>query len=180
MAKTPSMATGPGLHGGPAATQMLRDDHKRILGLFEQCRNSRLRAREVRECGCEELFEAIDQHYRLVDEVFYPALQKALAACGPEVHPGMGLLGQIRDRDVELIARMRELRRMDVDSAEFPGRLSELGDLCRVHMEEEERELVCLAEEIMPIEEMGALGMRLQMKREELRARGGPHRRDVA
>jgi hypothetical protein len=178
MAKKSELQTGPGLHGGPAATQILRDGHRRIVGLFDRCRQSALRAREIRECGCSDLYAEIDTHHALVEDIFYPAVLEAMGRCGPDVHPGMGLLGQVRDRDQELRKLIEEIRGLDVDSARFLEHLEELSALYSVHVDEEERELIPLAEEVMPIDEMGTLGMRLEMRRQEL-ARRQP-RRDVA
>jgi hypothetical protein len=159
---------GPGLHGGPAATQFLCEDHARLRELFRLCQQSLLRSLDLRECECRDLFDALEAHFAVEGQVFYPCVGELLARGGDEVHPGMGLLGQIRDRDGDFQGALKQLRGIELDDPLFGGRLKDLLDLFDLHAREGERELIPLVEELMPIDEMGTLGMRMELRRQSL------------
>jgi hypothetical protein len=124
-----------------SATQLLRNDHRIVKGLFGQARAFRSRDRELREVAVRHLFLALDVHTQMEVKFLYSALQD-----NPEAS---ALIAQSRDDHQEMTDMAQELERLDPHSDEFDNGIAELQALIEIHMVTEEKHLFPIAERVL-------------------------------
>lgn len=143
------------------ATQLLRDDHKRIRGLFRQFEAVDVRAHEMKSGVVREIFMELEIHSRLEQELFYPAFQSAAGELSTV------LVGKALDEHKVVQGIIDELRARGVDESGFDSRFAELIEEVQLHIDEEEKEMLRDAEMSMP-GQLQELGARMSRRRSEL------------
>ncbi|MFL5813219.1 MAG: hemerythrin domain-containing protein [Bdellovibrionia bacterium] len=163
------------------ATQILRDDHKRLTGLFRQIEAVDQRAHVMKNGVALEIFMEIEIHSAVEEQIFYPALIAALNA--PSERPGdrsghhpvhkmkVELNAAMIDQSIsdhrEIEGLIQRLRRLPIDSTDFREGMEELEQLITSHIEEEEQLTFPAAEELLK-EELSPLGAQIQDMRDDL------------
>lgn len=144
----------------PDAIRMLKDDHKKVKGLFEEFEKAEqgsAKRRIVRATIGE-----LRVHAEIEEEILYPALRKALAEEGKvdeaeEEHHVMKLL-------------LAELEKMRPGGERYDAKYTVLSESVKHHIEEEESDIFPEAES--KIDNAG-LGARMAERKAELMGRAG-------
>jgi len=121
----------------PNATQLIRQDHKKVEGLFkkfEQTKGGKAKRRIADNAMAE-----LEVHAMLEEEIFYPAVEK-------EIDDGSMVKEALEEHQTvkDLIA---ELKEMEEEDEEFESKFSELMENVQHHVEEEESEMLPKVEE---------------------------------
>jgi hemerythrin-like domain-containing protein len=151
------------------ATQILRDDHKRLTGLFRQLEAVDRRAHSMKRGVALEIFMEIEIHMAVQEQIFYPALLAALSSKGEPMKSQLNaaMVDQcIRDNH-ELKDAVERLRQIPIDSMDFHAQFEELEQLLESHIDEEEQLLLPGAEELLG-DELSPLGAQMQDMRDDL------------
>lgn len=151
------------------ATQILRDDHKRLTGLFRQLEAVDRRAHVMKNGVALEIFMEIEIHSAVEEQIFYPALLAALNT--QEGSKKTELSAAMVDQNIsdhrEIEALIQRLRRVPVDSTDFRDGMSELEQLLSSHVDEEEQTTFPAAEVLLK-DELSPLGAQIQDMRDDL------------
>ena len=142
------------------ATQVLRDDHKRLQGLFRQFETLDRGARDVKRRLVEEIFTLLQIHTEIEENIFYPAI----AAAGDENARGM-VEESLQDHK-RMSGFTRLLSRMNVFGEFFDARFSGVINEMMDHITKEEREILPMAEKLLS-SRMTELGGQMMSVKEE-------------
>jgi hemerythrin superfamily protein len=144
----------------PNATQLLRQDHKKVEGLFnkyEQGKNMDAKKRFAMQAMNE-----LEVHAQIEEEIFYPAVKKGIEE------------GELVDEAVQehqeaksLIAELKKLQGQgDGAAAEFESKFSNLMEAIQHHVEEEEGEMFPKVEDSEL--DLAELGSEMAERKQEL------------
>jgi iron-sulfur cluster repair protein YtfE (RIC family) len=150
------------------ATQILRDDHKRLKGLFRQLEAVDLRAHEMKHGVIREIFMEIEIHSAVEEQIFYPAL---LAVLSTPQNNRTGVDASLIDESIrdhrEVDAVIQRMKMIPIDTIDFRNQLEELEELLEAHMEKEEQLTIPSAEALLG-DELSPLGAQIQDLRDDL------------
>jgi hemerythrin superfamily protein len=121
----------------PNAVQMIRQDHKKVEGLFkkfEQAKKS-----DAKKRIADQAIQELEVHAKLEEEIFYPAIRKEI---GEEE-----LLDEAKKEHQQAKELMRELKTMNGEDDELEEKFSELVEAIQHHVQEEEGEMLPKVEE---------------------------------
>lgn len=151
------------------ATQILRDDHKRLTGLFRQLEAVDRRTHSMKHGVVQEIFMEIEIHSAVEEQIFYPALLAALSSEGEpmKVNLNAAMVDQSISDHREVKTLIQRMKRVPEDSTDFHNQIDELEELIFSHMEEEEQITFPAAEELLK-EELSPLGAQIQDMRDDL------------
>ena len=124
-------------------TQLIRDEHKQIKGLFRQILVLNQRAHEMKSGLVNELFLELGIHRLLMDEILEPAVMDFFDI------EGRGRLQQASEQHHEIREIISELRGMNVDSEDYERKMADLRKSAEFHFEQEEREVLPLFEKVL-------------------------------
>ncbi len=115
----------------PDATIMLKADHKLVDGLFKEyeATNSDKKKKDIVENICREL----TIHAQVEEEIFYPAVQKAL-----NDHE---LVPEANVEHASLKVLIAELKGHEPDGDMYDAKVKVLGEYVKHHVKEEEKEM---------------------------------------
>mgnify|MGYP001601136396 CR=1 FL=1 len=117
---------------GGSATQMLREDHKKVKELFEQFEQSEDRSEKGRIA--EKALVELTIHATLEEELFYPAVREEIEE--------KELVGEaIEEHHVAKIL-IGELASLDPSNERFEAKFMVLAESVKHHIEEEEGEML--------------------------------------
>ena len=120
-----------------AVTDMLREDHKKVKGLFEEF--ERVEDAKAKQRIVETALAELEVHAKLEEELIYPAIRSEIDdddlmdEALEEHHVVHGLLG--------------ELKKMKPSDARYDAKFTVLAENVRHHIKEEESEMFPKAEE---------------------------------
>ena len=163
----------------PNAVDMLKKDHQDVTQLFEQC--ERASAAE-RQPIANQIFNALDVHTILEEEIFYPAVREQVdfdevleeeELEGEEASTEEMESEEETDESDDIIALsyqehqivkdlIKQLKTMDVQSSDYKERFAELKEAVLDHASEEE-ELIFPAARLKL--DLNALGNEMQQRR---------------
>lgn len=150
------------------AIELLKADHDKVRGLFEQLINTTSRAEKTRVQLLEKIRLELDVHTQIEEEIFYPAFREA-AENSEDKEMIFEALEEHRAAG-ELV--LPDLMETEVASDQFGGRAKVLKDLVEHHAEEEEKEMFKRARELFDRAQLAELGERMAARKEELLAAG--------
>ena len=142
------------------AIQLLKEDHKKVSGIFEQLEPTTERATKTREELFGKLNQELDIHARIEESIFYPAIKQAaetreIVLEGFEEHHVIKML-------------LKELEGMPVDTEQWTAKLKVLKENVEHHVEEEEGEMFPKAKEVLEAEQIEQLGARMEEMKKQL------------
>lgn len=144
----------------PSATQLIRNDHGRVLDLFHKLKADTADA--TREAICRNICTSLEIHAMVEEQVFYPALREA------------GLDNDVLSKSVPEHDEMRlGIAALRAGPPEAATQMRLLGELMRGvlhHVADEETVLLPLAEQCMSTDLLGELGNRMAQLKLELAA----------
>jgi iron-sulfur cluster repair protein YtfE (RIC family) len=144
------------------AITLLKTDHEKVAGLFEQLEPTTERAVKTREELFAKLKQELDVHAHIEETILYPVLKqeaetRAITLEGVEEHHVIKLL-------------LRELAAMQVDSEQWTAKLKVLKENVEHHVEEEESDMFKSAREIFSKAQLEELGTRMEAEKKEQKA----------
>jgi len=145
----------------PNATQMIRQDHKKVEGLFkkfEQTQGSQAKRRLAENAMAE-----LEVHAALEEEIFYPAVKK-------EVDDGSSMVQEAIEEHQTVKQLISELKRMEEADEEFESQFSQLMQNVQHHVEEEENEMLPKVEESQL--DLNSLGQQMAQRKQQMQNSG--------
>ncbi len=136
------------------AFQLLKEDHKKVSGIFAQLEETTERAEKTREELFTKLKQELDIHAHIEETIFYPAIKneaetREITLEGFEEHKVVKRL-------------LKELAANDVTSEQWTAKLKVLKENVEHHVEEEEGEMFKSAREVLTTEQIDELGARME------------------
>ena len=144
----------------PNATQLLRQDHKKVKALFAKFEQGKA-ANAKRRFAMQSMNE-LEVHAQVEEEIFYPAVKKAIEA--------RELVDEAKKEHQQAKTLMRQLKKArDQDNGEgrdFEAKFSELMQAIQHHVEEEEGEMFPQVEDSEL--DLSALGAQMAKRKQEI------------
>lgn len=142
---------------------LLKEDHKKAKDLFKEWEDCGDRAVQKRKAISEKVFEELEIHTTIEEEIFYPALRDS----GEEELEKL-LNEAFEEHSVvkELIAEMQAL---DSEDETFQAKFTVMSENVKHHIEEEENELFPLAKKALK-ENSEEVGEEMKERKKELQA----------
>jgi hemerythrin superfamily protein len=143
------------------AFQLLKEDHKKVSGLFEQIEPTTERAEKSRTELFAKLKEELDIHARIEESIFYPSIKRAaetrdIVLEGFEEHHVIKML-------------LKELEAMPVDTEQWTAKVKVLQENVEHHVEEEEGEMFQKARDVLSEEQINQLGAQMEEMKAQLK-----------
>jgi hypothetical protein len=145
----------------PSATDMIRADHTRVLGVFH--RYDIDASPKTKQALVETICLALEVHAQMEEDVFYPALRSA----------GSTLVEKAIPEHEEMRRLIATLREMDPAIAEYDATFMDLMREVIHHVADEETAMLPHAESLLR-GQLGVLGARMAKRRVQLMAAGAP------
>jgi hemerythrin superfamily protein len=146
------------------ATDLLEKQHRVVETIFERLSgdDKKMGKREL----VEELANNLAAHQTIEEQIFYPAVKKALDEEGR-----MQVLEAFEEHALAKVALMRLLATA-IDEEPFQARVTALKELIEHHVDEEEEDLFPEVEEVIDAAELTAMGAKMKALFEETMAKG--------
>jgi hemerythrin-like domain-containing protein len=144
------------------AITLLKTDHEKVAGIFEQLEPTTERAVKTREELFAKLQQELDVHAHIEETIFYPVLKH-------EAETRDITLEGIEEHHV-IKTLLKELAAMQVDSEQWTAKLKVLKENVEHHVEEEESDMFKGAREVLSKEQLEDLGTRMEAAKKEQKA----------
>jgi hemerythrin superfamily protein len=144
----------------PNATQLLRQDHKRVEGLFKKCEQAK--GLDGKRRYAMQAINDLEVHAAIEEDIFYPAVKKGIEESD--------LVDEARQEHQEAKSLMAQLKKMQGQengaAEEFESKFSELVEAVQHHVEEEEGEMFPKVEDSEL--DLAELGSEMAERKQEL------------
>ena len=142
------------------AFQLLKEDHQKVSGIFQQLEPTTERAEKTRTELFAKLREELDIHTKIEESVFYPSIKQAaetreIVLEGFEEHHVVKML-------------LKELEAVPVDTEQWTAKLKVLKENVEHHVEEEEEEMFQKARQVLSEDEINRLGEQMEEMKKQL------------
>ncbi|HEX8722360.1 MAG TPA: hemerythrin domain-containing protein [Pyrinomonadaceae bacterium] len=142
------------------AFQLLKEDHQKVSGLFQQLEPTTERAEKTRTELFARLQQELDVHAKIEETVFYPAIKQAaetreIVLEGFEEHHVVKML-------------LKELEAVPVDTEQWTAKLKVLQENVEHHVEEEEGEMFQKARQVLSEDDINRLGEQMAEEKKRL------------
>ena len=142
------------------AFQLLKEDHQKVSGIFQQIEPTTERAEKTRTELFAQLKQELDIHARIEETIFYPSIKRAaetreIVLEGFEEHHVIKML-------------LKELEAMPVDTEEWAAKIKVLQENVEHHVEEEEGEMFQKARDVLSEDEINRLGEQMEEMKKQL------------
>ena len=143
------------------AFQLLKEDHQKVSGIFQQLEPTTERAEKTRTELFAKLKEELDIHAQIEESIFYPSIKQAaetrkIVLEGFEEHHVIKML-------------LKELETLPVDTEQWTAKLKVLKENVEHHVEEEEQEMFQKAREVLSEDDINRLGAQMEQAKEQLK-----------
>jgi hemerythrin superfamily protein len=144
----------------PSATQMIRQDHKKVEGLFKKFEQTK--GAQAKRRLAENAMAELEVHAALEEEIFYPAVKR-------EVDDGSMIQEALEEHQTvkQLISVLKGMEEAD---DEFESQFSELVENVQHHVEEEENEMLPKVEESDM--DLNSLGAQMAQRKQQMQSGG--------
>jgi hemerythrin superfamily protein len=153
----------------PSATQIIRQDHKKVEGLFNKFEQTQ--GADAKRRLAENAMAELEVHAALEEEIFYPAVER-------EVESAASMISEAREEHQTVKQLIAELKGMEETDEEFESQFSELVENVQHHVEEEENEMLPKVEESSL--DLNSLGDQMSKRRQALQSGGATKKRTNA
>lgn len=144
---------------------LLKEDHKKVAGIFEKLEPTTERALKTREELFTKLDTELEIHAAVEEQIFYPLLKEA---------------AETRDITFEAFEEhhvikelLKELSTLPKDTEEWTAKLTVLKENVEHHVEEEEGEMFKKARQVLTDKQADELGARMEAAKTKLAASAG-------
>jgi hemerythrin superfamily protein len=144
------------------AIKMLIADHREVSDMFEQFEQLGDRAKVSKAKLVEKICNALIAHTTIEEEIFYPAVRKALKEDGEDM-VDEAVVEHASAKDL-----IRQLQEMNPDEDLYDAKVKVLGEQIDHHVEEEEKEMFPKARKTGL--DLTELGQEMAMRKQELLA----------
>ena len=144
----------------PSATQMIRQDHKKVEGLFKKFEQTK--GAQAKRRLAENAMAELEVHAALEEEIFYPAVKR-------EVDDG-AMVQEALEEHQTVKQLISELKGMEEADDEFESQFSELVENVQHHVEEEENEMLPKVEESDM--DLNSLGEQMAQRKQQMQSGG--------
>ncbi len=144
------------------AFTLLKEDHKKVSGIFEKLEGTTERAEKTREELFAQLKQELEIHAHVEETIFYPELRREAET------RAITLEGFEEHKDIK--AALAEVGATDVTSELWAVRLKVLKELVEHHVGEEEGEMFKSAREVLTTEQIEELGARMEEEKKAQKA----------
>ena len=145
--------------------EMLTKDHEKVKQLFREFEAAGERGQDRKEAIAEEVFNELEIHSTVEEEIFYPALQDT----GDE--EGQKLVAEAIEEHRIVKQLISELRGLDIEDEQFEAKFKVLTENVEHHAEEEESEMFPEVEDLLE-DQLDELGAQMKARKEELKTSG--------
>jgi len=136
--------------------ELIKEDHRRIEALFEEYETYGDDAYAERQAVANTIIDELEAHTEMEETIAYPAFRAAFDDDGDKkVEEGYA------EHDVAKNL-MEELKGLDPQDAQFDAKVKVLKEAVTHHVEEEESELLPLAEDSLSGDDMARIGEEMQ------------------
>ena len=141
------------------AFELLKQDHKKVSGIFEKLEPTTERAEKTREELFTQLKQELDVHAAIEEQIFYPAIKDADATheITLEAFEEHAVIKQL----------LSELEADPKDTEEWKAKLTVLKENVEHHVEEEETEMFPKARKVLSEEQVEQLGTRMEAAKQQ-------------
>jgi hypothetical protein len=143
------------------ATALLKEDHEKVKGLFDQFEAAKTRPAKVRIV--RQALTELKVHAAIEEELFYPAVRRPV---------GKEIMNEADEEHHVAKLLIAELDRMDGSESHFDAKFLVLAENVRHHIREEEGEMLPKAQKVKL--DFGALAETMRRRKERLLAAGVP------
>jgi hemerythrin superfamily protein len=142
------------------AFQLLKEDHHKVSGIFQQIEPTTERAEKTRTELFAQLKQELDIHAKVEESIFYPAIKQAaetreIVLEGFEEHHVIKML-------------LAELDSMPVDTEQWKAKFTVLKENVEHHVEEEEGEMFQKARDVLSEEQINQIGEQMAEMKKQL------------
>ncbi|MGB9179336.1 MAG: hemerythrin domain-containing protein [Pyrinomonadaceae bacterium] len=141
------------------AIELLKEDHKKVSGIFEKLDETTERGVKTREELFTQLKTNLDIHAEIEEQIFYPAIKDA-----DQTHE-ITLEAFEEHHVIKML--LQELDSMPKDSEEWAAKLTVLKENVEHHVEEEEGDMFPKAKKVLSEEQIEQLGSRMEASKQE-------------
>jgi iron-sulfur cluster repair protein YtfE (RIC family) len=145
------------------AFELLKQDHKKVSGIFEKLEPTTENAIKTREELFTQLKQELDVHAQIEEQIFYPAIKEA-----EKTHDIT--LEAIEEHNV-IKTLLSELDAEPKDTEEWGAKLTVLKENVEHHVEEEETEMFPKSKKVLSEVEVEVLGTRMAEAKKQLQPR---------
>jgi len=145
----------------PNATQMIRQDHKKVEGLFKKF--DQTQGSQAKRRLAENAMAELEVHAALEEEIFYPAVKK-------EVDDGSSMVQEAIEEHQTVKQLISKLKGMQEADEEFESQFSQLMENVQHHVEEEESEMLPKVEESQL--DLNSLGQQMAQRKQQMQNSG--------
>lgn len=143
------------------ASALLKEDHDKVKGLFDQFEAAKSRPAKVKIVRAA--LTELKVHAAIEEELFYPAVRTKV---------GKELMNEADEEHHVVKLLIAELDRMDGSESHFDAKFTVLAENVRHHIKEEENEMLPKAEKVKV--DFEALAEMMRRRKERLIASGVP------
>lgn len=143
------------------AITLLKDDHKKVKELFRQF--ERARSADRKKQIAEEVFQELEVHSAIEEEIFYPAVRQKADEEGQEI-----VAEGIEEHHVVDVL-IKELKSLPEVNEQFEAKFTVLIENVEHHIEEEEKEMLPDAKKTLG-DDIEMLGDQLAERKQQLMA----------
>ncbi len=150
------------------AVKLLKDDHKKVKGLFREFEGAGERAFKTKLKLAREIFTELEVHTEIEEEIFYPAAKrKGDKEIKETIDEGL------QEHHVVKVL-IEELRALDIEaeSDTYVAKMTVLIENVEHHINEEERELLPQAQKLLGAA-VDTLGEQLAARKQQLQQATG-------
>jgi hemerythrin superfamily protein len=141
------------------AVKLLKQDHQRVRKLFDEYDEADDRSSKKKREIAETIFEELELHRKLEEEIFYPAVN---ARANQEVKE---LVIEYLEEHQEVGALIEELREQDPADPSYDESFAQLVESVQEHIEAEESEMFPEAEKRLR-DQLDEIGSQMEEEKE--------------
>lgn len=150
---------------GPDAIALLKDDHKKVKGLFADLEKSSMRGGPRAQKLVAQIDKELTIHTTIEEEIFYPAFRDAVRSKDDKK---MYFEAKEEHHVVKLV--LPEVKEGGMAVEEFAAKCKVLKELVEHHADEEEKEMFPEARKVLSRPELQELGDRMAARKKQLGA----------
>jgi hemerythrin-like domain-containing protein len=143
------------------AFQLLKEDHQKVSGIFQQLEPTTERATKTRTELFAKLKQELDIHAHIEETIFYPSIKR-------EAETREIVLEGFEEHHV-IKTLLKELEGMEVESEQWAAKLKVLQENVEHHVEEEEGEMFQKARQVLSEEQIKRLGEQMEAEKQRIK-----------
>lgn len=141
-----------------SVVELIKMDHEQVNNLFQEYETA---ADSEKQAIANKIMTELEIHAKIEEEIFYPAFRKKADKEGKE------LVSEALEEHKGMKELIKELKELESDDESFDEKLQELKEEVTHHVEEEESEMLPMAEEDLA-DKLDQLGSEMEQRKQDL------------